>query len=76
MDELRDWASTPRMSGRGRGRSAGNLIARIPGRGERWLSFFAHLDTVPHDGPIRVARDDGPSAAPATRSSAPTTRRP
>ena len=39
--------------------AAGNLIARIPGTGERWLSFFAHLDTVPHDGPIDVVRENG-----------------
>src|SRR4249920_3471319 len=39
--------------------AAGNLIARIPGTGERWLSFFAHLDTVPHDGPIQVVRENG-----------------
>ena len=38
---------------------AGNLIARIPGRGDGWLSFFSHLDTVPHDGPIRVTREGG-----------------
>jgi tripeptide aminopeptidase len=39
--------------------AAGNLIARIPGAGERWLSFFAHLDTVPHDGRIEVVRENG-----------------
>jgi tripeptide aminopeptidase len=39
--------------------AAGNLIARVPGRGEGWLSFFAHLDTVPHEDPIEVARDNG-----------------
>src|SRR3954468_10499324 len=39
--------------------AAGNLIARVPGRGGGWLSFFAHLDTVPHEGPIEVARDNG-----------------
>jgi tripeptide aminopeptidase len=39
--------------------AAGNLIARIPGTGEGWLSFFAHLDTVPHDGPIQVVRENG-----------------
>ena len=39
--------------------AAGNLIARIPGTGEGWVSFFAHLDTVPHDGPIEVARENG-----------------
>ena len=26
---------------------SGNVIARVPGTGERWVSFFAHLDTVP-----------------------------
>jgi tripeptide aminopeptidase len=39
--------------------AAGNLIARIPGTGEGWVSFFAHLDTVPHDGPIEVGRENG-----------------
>ncbi len=39
--------------------NAGNLIARIPGRGEGWVAFFAHLDTVPHDGPIEVVEDGG-----------------
>ena len=40
---------------------AGNLIARIPGRegAEGWVAFFAHLDTVPHDEPIRVVDDGG-----------------
>jgi tripeptide aminopeptidase len=38
---------------------AGNLIARVPGRGDGWLSFFAHLDTVPHEGPIEVSRENG-----------------
>ena len=32
--------------------AAGNLIARVPGTGEGWLSFFSHLDTVPHEGAI------------------------
>jgi tripeptide aminopeptidase len=39
--------------------AAGNLIARIPGTGEGWVSFFAHLDTVPHEEPIEVARENG-----------------
>src|SRR3954451_3956747 len=39
--------------------AAGNLIARIPGTGEGWVSFFAHLDTVPHEGPIEVVRENG-----------------
>ena len=38
---------------------AGNLIARVPGSGQDWVSFFAHLDTVPHDGPVEVALSDG-----------------
>jgi tripeptide aminopeptidase len=40
---------------------AGNLIARVPGNGtsDRWVGFFAHLDTVPHDEPIRVVDDEG-----------------
>jgi tripeptide aminopeptidase len=38
-----------------------NLIARIPGRGdpERWIAFFAHMDTVPHDELIEVVDDGG-----------------
>jgi tripeptide aminopeptidase len=41
---------------------AGNLIAHVPpagGEEVRWVSFFAHVDTVPHDGPIAVVSDDG-----------------
>ena len=40
---------------------AGNLIARVPGRddAERWISFFAHVDTVPHVEPIQVVDDEG-----------------
>ena len=38
---------------------AGNLLARVPGRGEDWLMFSAHLDTVPHEGPIEVVLDEG-----------------
>ena len=53
VDVSEDSAAGPAQAG------AGNLIARIPGRSEGWLSFFAHLDTVPHDGPIEVARENG-----------------
>ena len=53
VDVAEDSAATPALAG------AGNLIARVPGRGDRWLSFFAHLDTVPHEGPIEVARENG-----------------
>ncbi len=38
---------------------AGNLIARVPGRSEAWVAFFAHLDTVPHDGAVEVELADG-----------------
>src|SRR3954454_11649288 len=53
VDVAEDAAATAATAG------AGNLIARVPGRTDRWVSFFAHLDTVPHDGPIEVARDNG-----------------
>ncbi len=36
----------------------GNLLARIPGKTDFWITFCAHLDTVPHDGPIKVVLDD------------------
>jgi tripeptide aminopeptidase len=39
--------------------AAGNLIARVPGTGEGWTSFFAHLDTVPHEASIEVVRENG-----------------
>lgn len=39
--------------------ACGNLVARVPGTGEGWISFFAHLDTVPHDGPIEVVEENG-----------------
>lgn len=38
---------------------AGNLIATVPGRGPGWVSFFAHLDTVPEPGAIEVELVDG-----------------
>ena len=53
VDVAEDASATPAQAG------AGNLIARVPGRTDRWLSFFAHLDTVPHEGPIEVVRADG-----------------
>ena len=40
-------------------RTSGNLICRIPGRSEAWVSFFAHMDTVPHSEPIKVVFADG-----------------
>jgi tripeptide aminopeptidase len=38
---------------------AGNLLARVPGRDDRWLMFCAHIDTVPHEGRIEVVEDEG-----------------
>lgn len=38
---------------------AGNIVARLPGRSDRWLMFCAHLDTVPHAGQIEVVDDEG-----------------
>jgi tripeptide aminopeptidase len=53
VDVTEDAAAAPARAG------AGNLIARVTGRSDRWLAFFAHLDTVPHGAPIEVVRDDG-----------------
>jgi len=39
--------------------ASGNLICRIPGRSDAWVSFFAHMDTVPHPAPIEVVLADG-----------------
>ena len=38
---------------------AGNLLARLPGSGEGWVMFCAHLDTVPHRGRVEVVDDEG-----------------
>jgi tripeptide aminopeptidase len=38
---------------------AGNLVARVPGTGEGWVMFCAHLDTVPEPGRIEVELADG-----------------
>ncbi len=38
---------------------AGNLLARLPGRGAGWVMFCAHLDTVPHRGQVEVIEDEG-----------------
>ncbi len=38
---------------------AGNLLARLPGTGERWITFCAHMDTVPHSGLVEVVEDEG-----------------
>ncbi|MGO9901555.1 MAG: M20/M25/M40 family metallo-hydrolase, partial [Solirubrobacteraceae bacterium] len=42
------------------GSDSGNLYARIPGRGPRWLMMCAHMDTVPLTAPVDpVLRDGG-----------------
>jgi len=42
------------------GAQCGNLLARIPGRGERSILLCAHLDTVPEDAVVEpVIVDDG-----------------
>jgi tripeptide aminopeptidase len=38
---------------------SGNLIARLPGWGDHWVAFCAHLDTVPHRGLVEVVLEDG-----------------
>ena len=41
------------------GAECGNLLARIPGRGERTILLCAHLDTVPEAGVIEPVLEDG-----------------
>ncbi len=41
------------------GAQCGNLLARIPGRGDRTILLCAHLDTVPEPNPIEPVLDDG-----------------
>jgi tripeptide aminopeptidase len=41
------------------GAGAGNLLASIPGGGERSVLLCAHMDTVPHDGVVAPVLDDG-----------------
>jgi tripeptide aminopeptidase len=41
------------------GAGAGNLLARLPGRGEGWVMFCAHMDTVPHRGQVEAIEDEG-----------------
>jgi len=41
------------------GGDCGNLLARLPGRVDRSVLLCAHLDTVPHDGPVEPVLVDG-----------------
>jgi tripeptide aminopeptidase len=38
---------------------AGNILARLPGKSDRWVVFCAHIDTVPHEGLVEVVDDEG-----------------
>jgi tripeptide aminopeptidase len=38
---------------------AGNIVARLPGKSDRWVMFCAHIDTVPHKGLIEVVESEG-----------------
>ena len=53
LEVSEDDAAAPAEAG------AGNLLARLPGRGEDWVMFCAHLDTVPHAGRVEVVDDEG-----------------
>jgi tripeptide aminopeptidase len=41
------------------GGEAGNLLARLPGRSDRWVLLCAHLDTVPDGGQVEPVLVDG-----------------
>jgi tripeptide aminopeptidase len=53
IEVAEDGAAGPARAG------SGNLIGRVPGERDAWAMFCAHLDTVPHDGPIEVVLDQG-----------------
>jgi len=53
LDVSEDDAAGPAEAG------AGNILARLPGRSDRWAMFCAHIDTVPHAGQIEVVDDEG-----------------
>jgi tripeptide aminopeptidase len=53
LEVIEDGAAGPAEAG------AGNLLARAPGTGERWVMLCAHVDTVPHHGQIEVVNDEG-----------------
>lgn len=53
IDVAEDGAAGPARAG------SGNVVARVPGTGEGWVAFFAHMDTVPHEGRVEVALRNG-----------------
>jgi tripeptide aminopeptidase len=46
-------------AGANTGGDTGNLLARLAGRSERTVVLCAHLDTVPHDGPVEPVLVEG-----------------
>ncbi len=53
LEVSEDDAAGPAQAG------SGNILAKLPGRGEGWAMFCAHIDTVPHPGRIEVVEADG-----------------
>jgi tripeptide aminopeptidase len=53
MEVSEDDAAGPAQAG------SGNILARLPGTGDGWAMFCAHIDTVPHPGQIEVVEADG-----------------
>jgi tripeptide aminopeptidase len=53
LEVSEDDAAAPAEAG------AGNILARLPGTGDEWVMFCAHIDTVPHPGQIEVVETDG-----------------
>ncbi|HEX6228488.1 MAG TPA: M20/M25/M40 family metallo-hydrolase [Solirubrobacterales bacterium] len=53
LEASEDDAAGPARAG------AGNIVARLPGRSDRWAMFCAHIDTVPHPGLIEVVQENG-----------------
>ena len=53
LEASEDEAAGPARAG------AGNILARLPGRSDRWVMFCAHIDTVPHAGLVEVVNDEG-----------------
>ena len=66
IDVAEDASATPAQA------AAGNLIARVPGTGDDWLSFFSHLDTVPHVPGTRAIRLPAAACAGVTEASSAT----
>jgi tripeptide aminopeptidase len=53
LEVSEDGAAGPAEAG------AGNILGRLPGKGDGWVMFCAHLDTVPHRGQVEVVNDEG-----------------